>query len=83
LERQPSFASAEENLWFARLLASVFWVVGGIFLYLIGLRVTAREGTFVGLALYLFWPYGARVLDRALRAVALRVASIARLGRPL
>jgi 4-amino-4-deoxy-L-arabinose transferase-like glycosyltransferase len=32
--------------------------VGGIFVYLIGLRITRREGALVAAALYLFWPYG-------------------------
>src|SRR5205814_9265128 len=30
----------------------------GAFLYLIGLRITNRQGAVVSLALYLFWPYG-------------------------
>jgi 4-amino-4-deoxy-L-arabinose transferase-like glycosyltransferase len=47
-----------ENLWVPRLISSLLWVVGGIFLYLIALRVTRWEGALVALALYLFWPYG-------------------------
>jgi 4-amino-4-deoxy-L-arabinose transferase-like glycosyltransferase len=46
-----------ENLWVPRLVSSLLWVLGGVCLYLIGLRLTSREGAFVALALYLFWPY--------------------------
>jgi 4-amino-4-deoxy-L-arabinose transferase-like glycosyltransferase len=47
-----------ENLWFPRLISALFWVLGGVFLCLIGLRLTSQEGVLVALALYLFWPYG-------------------------
>jgi 4-amino-4-deoxy-L-arabinose transferase-like glycosyltransferase len=47
-----------ENLWFPRLVSSLLWVVGGIFLYLIALHITRWEGALIALALYLFWPYG-------------------------
>lgn len=47
-----------EHLWFPRLVSALLWVIGGIFLYLIALRITSREGALVALALYLFWPYG-------------------------
>jgi 4-amino-4-deoxy-L-arabinose transferase-like glycosyltransferase len=47
-----------ENLWFPRLVSSLLWVVGGIFLYLIAVRITRWEGALIALALYLFWPYG-------------------------
>jgi 4-amino-4-deoxy-L-arabinose transferase-like glycosyltransferase len=47
-----------EHLWAPRLVSALLWVVGGIFLYLIALRVTTVSGAIVALALYLFWPYG-------------------------
>lgn len=46
-----------ERLWIPRLASSVAWIVGGVFLYLIALRLTTREGALVALAAYLFWPY--------------------------
>lgn len=46
-----------ERLWIPRLVSSVFWIIGGVFLYLIALRLTTREGALVALAAYLFWPY--------------------------
>jgi 4-amino-4-deoxy-L-arabinose transferase-like glycosyltransferase len=47
-----------ENLWLARLLSSLLWVAGGIFLYLIATRITTHGGALVALTLYLFWPFG-------------------------
>jgi 4-amino-4-deoxy-L-arabinose transferase-like glycosyltransferase len=50
--------TGQEDLWLPRLFSVVLWVTGGIFVYLIGLRVTRREGALVAAALYLFWPFG-------------------------
>jgi 4-amino-4-deoxy-L-arabinose transferase-like glycosyltransferase len=47
-----------ENLWLPRLISSLLWVAGGIFLYLIAIRITTRGGALVALTLYLFWPFG-------------------------
>jgi hypothetical protein len=47
-----------EHLWFPRLVSALFWVIGGVFLYLIAARITRWEGALVALALYLYWPYG-------------------------
>jgi 4-amino-4-deoxy-L-arabinose transferase-like glycosyltransferase len=47
-----------EDLWIPRLVSAALWVLGGLFVYLIGLRITRREGALVAAALYLFWPYG-------------------------
>jgi 4-amino-4-deoxy-L-arabinose transferase-like glycosyltransferase len=47
-----------EELWIPRLVSAVVWVLASIFVYLIGLRITQREGALVAAALYLFWPYG-------------------------
>jgi 4-amino-4-deoxy-L-arabinose transferase-like glycosyltransferase len=48
-----------ERLWIPRLWSSLFWLLGGLFLYRIATRVTRREGAFFALSLYLFWPYPA------------------------
>jgi 4-amino-4-deoxy-L-arabinose transferase-like glycosyltransferase len=50
--------AGRENLWIPRLVSAALWVLGGLFVYLIGLRITRREGALVAAALYLFWPYG-------------------------
>ena len=47
-----------EHLWAPRLISALFWVLGGVFLYRIALRVTSGAGALVAVALYLFWPYG-------------------------
>jgi hypothetical protein len=47
-----------ENLWFPRLVSSLLWVLGGIFLFRIAVRITRWEGALIALALYLLWPYG-------------------------
>jgi 4-amino-4-deoxy-L-arabinose transferase-like glycosyltransferase len=56
-----------ENLWVPRLISFLFWIGGGVFFYLIALRLASSGGALVGLALYLFWPFG---------------VSISRLGMP-
>ncbi len=48
-----------ERLWIPRLASIMFWLLGGVFLYLIAGRVTRPEGALIALALYLFWPYPA------------------------
>lgn len=64
-----------ENFWFPRLLSSFFWVLGGVFLYLIAVRLTSRGGALVALALYLTWPY-AVWLSRHFMPDALMVCSL-------
>ena len=57
-------------------LSALLWVLGGVFLYLIGRRVTSREGALlVALALYLFWPYGV-VMSRVYMPDPMTVALI-------
>jgi hypothetical protein len=47
-----------EKLWVPRLLSSIFWLVGGIFVYLLGCELVSTDGAIVSLAFYLFTPYG-------------------------
>ena len=47
-----------EHLWLARLLASVFWLVGGIFLFRIVERIESFEAALFSVAYYLFVPLG-------------------------
>lgn len=46
-----------ERLWIPRLVSSVIWAVGGVFLLVIARRLTSPDGALVALASYLFWPY--------------------------
>jgi 4-amino-4-deoxy-L-arabinose transferase-like glycosyltransferase len=50
--------TGQEDLWLPRLFSVALWAIGGVFVYLIGLRVTRREGALVAATLYLFWPFG-------------------------
>src|SRR5215204_1545156 len=47
-----------EKLWIPRLVSVVVWVLASLFVYLVALRITRREGALIAVALYLFWPYG-------------------------
>jgi 4-amino-4-deoxy-L-arabinose transferase-like glycosyltransferase len=67
-----------ENLWLPRLFSALFWVVGGVFLYLIAVRLTTGAGALIALALYLFWPFGVWISRRGMpdaMMVALLLAS--------
>jgi hypothetical protein len=46
-----------EQVWIARLYSSLFWLVGGVFLYLLVRELVSENGALVSLAYYLFLPY--------------------------
>jgi hypothetical protein len=47
-----------EQLWVGRVLSSLFWLAGGVFLYMILRRSASPDGAILGIAFYLFLPYG-------------------------
>ncbi len=47
-----------EQLWVPRLYAALFWLIGGIFLYLLARGLASSGGALLALAFYLFLPYG-------------------------
>ncbi len=47
-----------EGVWIPRLFASIFWLIGGVFIYLLSRRLFAEVGGLVSLAYFLFLPYG-------------------------
>jgi len=47
-----------EQLWIPRLMSSLFWLIGGVFLYLVARRAFDRDGALISAAYYLFLPYG-------------------------
>jgi len=49
----------DERIWIPRLLSSLAWLAGGVFLALIARRVTGNVGLLTAVALYLVWPYAA------------------------
>jgi 4-amino-4-deoxy-L-arabinose transferase-like glycosyltransferase len=64
-----------ENFWFPRLLSSMFWVLGGFFLYRIATRLAIGGGPFITLAFYLVWPFSVW-LSRHFMPDALMVACL-------
>ena len=47
-----------ERVWLPRLLSSIFWLVGGGFLYRIGMRIADRDAALFATAFYLLLPFG-------------------------
>src|SRR5829696_10157681 len=61
LELVASFAyliSGGEHLWIPQVLSALFWMVGGIFLYLIAKKIVSPNAALFSVAFYLFVPYG-------------------------
>ena len=46
-----------EQIWVARVYSSAFWVIGGVFLYLLARRLTSEDGAIAATAIYLLLPY--------------------------
>lgn len=49
---------AGENLTIPRVLSVLFWLAGGLFLYLLAARIFSAWGGLASLAFYLFHPFG-------------------------
>ncbi|MGD2110556.1 MAG: glycosyltransferase family 39 protein [Phycisphaerae bacterium] len=47
-----------ERLWLPRLMSALFWLVGGVFVYLIALRLMSPGSGVFAAAFYIFLPYG-------------------------
>ena len=46
-----------EQVWVARIYSSAFWLIGGVFLYLLARRLVSDDGAIAATAIYLFLPY--------------------------
>ncbi len=46
-----------EHIWLPRTLSSLFWLIGGGFLYLIGKKIADADAALFGTAFYLFLPF--------------------------
>ena len=60
LELLASFAyaiSGGEHLWIPRLLSTLFWMAGGIFVYLTARKIASPNAAICSVAFYLFVPY--------------------------
>jgi hypothetical protein len=61
MELMASFAYriyGGEHLWIPRLLSITFWMVGGVFLYLIARQIVSAPAAVISTAFYLLLPYG-------------------------
>jgi hypothetical protein len=47
-----------EHIWVGRVYASLFWLVGGIAIWLLAKELSMREGGIIALAYFLFLPFG-------------------------
>lgn len=46
-----------EDLRIPQLLSSIFWLIGGLFLYLLACKITSQDAALVSVAFYLFLPF--------------------------
>jgi 4-amino-4-deoxy-L-arabinose transferase-like glycosyltransferase len=53
--------AGKEDLRIPQLLSSIFWLVGGYFLYLIAYKTLSSDASVFALAFYLFLPFGVTV----------------------
>ncbi|HVN17004.1 MAG TPA: glycosyltransferase family 39 protein [Anaerolineales bacterium] len=47
-----------EQIWIGRIDSSLFWIIGGIFLFLLLHDLVSLDGALLGTAFYLFLPWG-------------------------
>jgi len=63
MERMAFFTyriAGGEYLWIPRVLSSIFWLIGGAFLYLIAKKLISAGAAVFSTAFYLFLPFGIR-----------------------
>lgn len=53
-----SYRYTGEQLWLPRLYSALFWLAGGVFLYLLARTLASSSGALLALAFYLLTPYG-------------------------
>jgi hypothetical protein len=64
-----------EQLWVARVWSILFWMLGGIFLFLLAREIAGLEGAAIGIMYYFLWPYAA-IASRAFQPEPLMTAAI-------
>jgi hypothetical protein len=67
-----TYSGTGEHLWVARIYSSVFWIIGGVFLFLLIRDLFSVDGAVIALAYYLFTPY-AVIASRAFQPDPLMV----------
>jgi 4-amino-4-deoxy-L-arabinose transferase-like glycosyltransferase len=58
LVAQTYHLTGGENVWVARIYGSIFWLVGGLALYLLARDMTSVDGGLIALTFYLLLPFG-------------------------
>ena len=64
-----------EHFWIARIYSSLFWMIGGIFLFLLVRDLISVDGAVIATAYYLFFPY-AVIASRSFQPDPFMVMSI-------
>ncbi|MFZ5858995.1 MAG: ArnT family glycosyltransferase [Chloroflexota bacterium] len=64
-----------EQLWVARIYSSLFWLIGGIFIYLLARDLFSKDAALFATAFYLLLPYGV-LASRSFQPDPLMVALI-------
>lgn len=49
-----------ENMIIPRLMSVLYWMIGGLLLYLLAKELVSGDGAIIALAIFLFLPYGVR-----------------------
>ena len=77
LERLVAFTwkFTGEELWVARVYSILFWLIGGLFLYLLARDLFSKDGALFATAFYLFLPY-AVLASRSFQPDPLMIALI-------
>ncbi len=64
-----------EQLWAARVWSIFFWIIGGVFLFLLAREIAGLEGAAIATVYFFLWPY-AVIASRAFQPEPLMVAMI-------
>jgi len=62
--------AGEEKLWIPRVFSSLFWIVGGFFLFLTAKKIAGLNAALFSAAFYLFLPYSILVSMRYYRIMS-------------
>jgi len=69
------YAIFGEHLWIARILSSIYWLLGGLALFSLARRIASTDGALIALIYFLFLDFGI-LASRAFQPDPLMVASV-------
>ncbi len=61
-----------EYLWLPKIVSCIYWLIGGVFLYLIAYRLISPSAAVFSTLFYLFWPYNI-LIGRSIQPEAMLV----------